>query len=131
MRDNVKKLLDLPVSRYILVGGLSYVIEISCIYLLVMSGVDRILAVAIGFWIGFFLAFSMQKIIAFKNKTSEAKQVVKQSVLYAVLVLFNYGFTLVLVALLSPLISIYISRTIALGITTCWNFIIYKKIIFS
>lgn len=131
MIDNVKKLLDLPVSRYILVGGLSYVIEIGFIYLLVMSGVDRILAVAIGFWIGFFLAFCLQKIIAFRNKTSEAKQVVKQSVLYAVLVLFNYGFTLVFVALLSPLINIYIARTIALGITTCWNFIIYKRFIFS
>lgn len=103
----------------------------SFIYVLVASGVDRLLAVAIGFWVGFFLAFIMQKLLAFRNTTAAPKQVLRQSVLYILLVLFNYGFTLGFVALLSPLMGVYIARTVALAITTCWNFIIYKKLIFT
>lgn len=130
MKSNIKTLLDSPFSRYILVGGLSYTIELGFIYLLIISGVDRILAVAIGFWIGFFLAFSMQKILAFKDRSGKAKKIFKQSILYTALVIVNYSFTLVFVALLSPLMGVFIARTIALAITTCWNFVIYKQIIF-
>ena len=118
--------------RYIIVGGTSYAIELSVLLLLVrVFDFNTTLAVSIGFWLGLVISFLLQKFLAFKNTDTRAKRLTIQTVYYALLVLFNYGFTLLFVHLLEPFIDLSIARTLALIITTAWNYIIYKKVIFT
>ena len=117
--------------RYIIVGGTSYAIELSVLLLLVrVFHFNTTLAVSIGFWLGLVISFLLQKFLAFKNTDTHARRLTIQTVYYALLVLFNYGFTLLFVHLLEPFIDLSIARTLALIITTAWNYIIYKKVIF-
>ena len=118
--------------RYIIVGGTSYAIELSVLLLLVhVLHFNTTLAVSIGFWLGLVISFLLQKFLAFKNTDTRARRLTIQTVYYARLVLFNYGFTLLFVHLLEPFIDLSIARTLALIITTAWNYIIYKKVIFT
>ena len=118
--------------RYIIVGGTSYAIELSVLLLLVrVFHFNTTLAVSIGFWLGLVISFLLQKFLAFKNTDTHARRLTIQTVYYALLVLFNYGFTLLFVHLLEPFIDLSIARTLALIITTAWNYIIYKKVIFT
>ncbi len=118
--------------RYIIVGGTSYAIELSVLLLLVhVLHFNTTLAVSSGFWLGLVISFLLQKFLAFKNTDTRARRLTIQTVYYALLVLFNYGFTLLFVHLLEPFIDLSIARTLALIITTAWNYIIYKKVIFT
>ena len=118
--------------RYIIVGGTSYAIELSVLLLLVrVFHFNTTLAVSIGFWLGLVISFLLQKFLAFKNTDTHARRLTIQTVYYALLVLFNYGFTLLFVHLLEPFIDLSIARSLALIITTAWNYIIYKKVIFT
>lgn len=118
--------------RYIIVGGTSYAIELSVLLLLVrVFHFNTTLAVSIGFWLGLVISFLLQKFLAFKNNDTRARRLTIQTVYYALLVLFNYGFTLLFVHLLEPFIDLSITRTLALIITTAWNYVIYKKVIFT
>ena len=118
--------------RYIIVGGTSYAIELSVLLLLVrVFHFNTTLAVSIGFWLGLVISFLLQKFLAFKNTDTRARRLTIQTVYYALLVLFNYGFTLLFVHLLEPFIDLSIARSLALIITTAWNYVIYKKVIFT
>ena len=114
----IKSLLTIPVVRYILIGGLAYISEISVIYILTGSGLTPITSVAIAFWIGLIVSFLLQKLIAFKNYSFASKTIATQIPVYICLVLFNYLFTLIFVWALSNFIPLIAARTIALLITT-------------
>ncbi len=114
---------------YLLVGGTSYIIEMGSLYLFnVVFGLPGVVAVSISFWIGFIVAFVLQKLITFKNHEKAKHIVAKQLIAYSILAAWNYVFTLGTVALLSSVISVFIIRTATIGIITMWNFLIYNKI---
>lgn len=117
--------------RYVLVGGTSYVIEVSSLLAIYHFGhTSRELATAIAYWIGLLLAFTMQKLVAFQDYRKEIKALSRQGALFALLTLWNYGFTIVVVGLFSSK-CILLSRTLAQAIFSCWNYFIYKKVIFK
>lgn len=122
----IQKLLNNAVVRYAIAGGLAYAIEIAVILVLHYgTGASGTLAAGIAFWIGLPTAFFLQKIFAFKDYERELKTISKQAGAYALLVFFNYLFTLAVVAFFPDSILVF-SRTLALIITTCWNFVIYR-----
>ncbi|HSW81398.1 MAG TPA: GtrA family protein [Candidatus Saccharimonas sp.] len=124
----MKKLIPMHVVRYVLAGGLAYAVELLSI--LAMSHFLHFsaeLATACGFWIGLPTSFLLQKIFAFKDYEKSLKTISKQLGAYALLVAFNYVFTLIVVAML-PESWLIFSRTLALVITTLWNFAFYRII---
>lgn len=132
MVPKLRLIVDNKGVRYLFVGGLSFVIEMGLILLLHNAlGVSAVISVAISFWIGLVISFLLQKLITFKDRSRSTKKVAKQSALYGLLVGVNYLFTLTFVAFFETILGIFIARTIALIITTLWNFVIYKKVIFK
>lgn len=129
MRELAARLQDSQPVRYIFIGGVSYIIEmialLTCAYILLFSPE---LSVACSFWVGLIVSFLLQKYIAFNNKSSHKKVIGRQAVLYGLLVLFNYGFTIAFVSLSVDILGLVIARTLALGITTTWNYFVYKQI---
>lgn len=130
--ESIRQSANRPIVRYILVGGTSYVLELLVLY--ICKGVlhtSPVIAVSISFWAGFILSFGLQKVITFNNTSKKVKQLLWQSISYGILVIVNYLFTIGFVAFLNSITDVYIARTIALVITTGWNYVIYSNIIFK
>lgn len=131
MKQKVITLLERPGYRYLVVGGSVYVFEIAVILVAQALGISSLIAVGLSFWLGFLLSFTLQKFIAFGDKRTHHKIVIPQFLATAALVLFNFGFTLLVTKLLAHVLPALVTRTLALGITTMWNFYFYKTRIFS
>jgi len=117
-------------ARYLLVGGAVYAVELGCLLAIYHFGhTSRAVATAIAFWIGLLVAFLLQKLVAFQNYQLGAKVLTKQGVLYGLLQLWNYVFTVTFVGLLGG--NVIITRTVAQAIFSIWNYILYKKVIFK
>lgn len=115
--------------RYLVVGGTSFVIEIACLSALhYIVNLSPTLSVAISFWIGFLVAFVLQKTITFKNNATSPKDLAAQISWYSLLVLFNYLFSLGMVYALSDNLNVIAIRTITIIIITSWNFVLYNRI---
>jgi putative flippase GtrA len=118
--------------RYIIIGGVSYIAEVATLWVLVyILHIDSVVAVAISFWVGLIISFFLQKFFAFRNTSKSIKHFAGQSIAYGVLVGVNYLFTIGFVYATQSFFGLILARTIALAITTGWNFIIYNKIIFK
>lgn len=120
-----------PSRRYLIIGVSIYLFELLVIVVAQSLGASAVLAVGISFWLGLIISFILQKIVTFKDKRMHHKILIPQIAAFSALVLFNFCFTLLVTKLLSPTVPAVASRTIALAITTMWNFYLYKRHIFS
>ncbi|HEX7484410.1 MAG TPA: GtrA family protein [Candidatus Saccharimonadales bacterium] len=126
-RPDLKK----PSHRYLVTGISVYLFELLVILVAEKLGASGILAVGLSFWLGFMVSFGLQKAFTFKDKRTHHRILVPQIIAYALLVLFNFGFTLLVTQLLVALVPAVVTRTVALGITTVWNFYLYRTRIFK
>lgn len=126
-----KKKISPRFKRYVAVGVSVYLFELAVIVAAQAAGASAVVAVGLSFWLGLFVSFGMQKIVAFQDKRTHHKILIPQFLAFTALVLFNFGFTLLVAKLLDNLVPAVVSRSVALGITTIWNFYLYKTRIFS
>lgn len=126
-RPDLKK----PSHRYLVTGVSVYLFELLVIIVAERLGASSILAVGLSFWLGFMVSFAVQKVFTFKDKRTHHRILVPQIMAYTLLVLFNFGFTLLVTQLLVNLVPAVVTRTVALGITTVWNFYLYRTKIFK
>ena len=129
--DHFLTRLSTSMKRYLVVGVSVYIFELSVIVVALRLGLGNVAAVAISFWLGLIISFILQKFITFKDRRTHHRIVIKQLVAVSLLVLFNFGFTILVTKLLSYAIPAVVCRTIALGVTTIWNYYLYKSRIFS
>lgn len=123
--------LSKPVYRYILIGVSVYLVELLVILIAIDQGVSDVAAVALSFWIGLLLSFLLQKLVTFGDHRTHHKVVIAQLMAFGLLVLFNFGFTILVTKLFTPQIPPTVARTLALAVTTFWNFYLYKTKIFN
>lgn len=120
-------MLNTNLLRYLIVGGFAYLIEMGALFGLRDGlGLSPLRAVAISFWVGLIVAFFLQKFVTFKNYDKSKRAIATQLIGYAILVGWNYIFTLAVVKLFENHFSVFIIRTIAILIITSWNFFIYQ-----
>lgn len=115
--------------RYLFIGGVSYIVELSVLLFLAKALLlVPEFAVACSFLIGLLVSFVLQKYTAFRSKASDKKTIGKQAFLYGALVLFNLTFTVLFVRFFDDLLGLIIARTVALLLTVSWNYVVYKEI---
>ncbi len=115
--------------RYFVVGASAYLIEmLSLLAFTRLLHISPVVAVGISFWVGFIVAFVMQKFITFSNDNKQKRVVMRQIFLYSVLVIVNYLFTLFTVGLLGSRMSVFYVRTGVIAIVAAWNFFAYRLI---
>jgi putative flippase GtrA len=131
MRAKLRALLKRPLYRYIIVGVSIYILELAVIFGAQYMGATPVIAVAVAFWLGLIISFWLQKMVTFGDKRTHRRIVLSQFIAVCLLVLFNFGFTLLLTKLLQHIFPAWFIRTGALGITTLWNFYLYKTRIFN
>lgn len=126
----IQRLSRHTLLRYLIVGGTSYTFELSALLAVHWLTDSRALAAAMSFWVGFFVAFFLQKLVAFREYSKEIRTLTKQGTLYGILNIWNYIFTILFVSIF-PDKYLILSRTGALVLMSCWNYIIYRKVIFK
>jgi putative flippase GtrA len=124
-------LLGRPTSRYVVIGGAVYIFELLVILVAQWLGASVLVAVGLSFWLGLVISFVLQKLVTFNDKRLHHKVLVPQVIAFSLLVLFNFGFTLLVTDLLASLLPAVVIRTVALGVTTIWNFYLYRTRIFK
>lgn len=118
-------------TRYVLAGGLAFALELAVLFAFYrIIGLPALLATGLAFWMGFMGAFLLQKVFAFRDYQKSVKAISRQLSVYVLLVAFNYLFTLFLVGIIDDK-YLFIVRTIALAITTTWNYFLYRFVIFN
>jgi putative flippase GtrA len=131
MVNKLKKLLKTERDRYLVIGVSVYLLELLIIVAAQQLGASAVVAVGLSFWIGLGISFGLQKLVTFGDKRLHHKVLIPQIAAYCLLVLFNFGFTILVTDLLSPPVPPVITRTLALATTTIWNFYLYKTRIFK
>lgn len=126
----LKELSNLRLSRYVFIGGSVYLLEILIIITGQKLGLKPLLTVSISYWTGILSSFLLQKFVTFRDKRTQMRIILNQSLAYILLVLFNFIFTLILVRFLSTRLPVALIRTVAIIITTAWNYYLYKTKIF-
>ena len=116
-------------KRYVLTGLMSFAIEYTLFYLLfnfahLKDMYAHTLALSVTFWFNFII----NRIWSFKSKANLKKQLLQYFTLY----LINLAITNALLYLLSHVLSLNpnFSKILVMGAVVCWNFILYKKVIY-
>lgn len=131
MIAKLKAALRGPFGRYLVIGVSVYAFELLVIMAAQQLGASAVVAVGVSFWLGLMASFLLQKLVTFRDRRMQHKVVLAQLLAVVGLVVFNFGFTVAVAKLLSDVVSAIVSRTLALGITTIWNFYLYKTRIFK
>lgn len=131
MKARLAGLLQKPGYRYLLVGGSVYAFELAVIVVAQWLGSSAVWAVAISFCLGTLVSFLLQKLVTFGDKRMHHRVLIPQVIATTLLILWNLGFSVLLAKLLQNLMPAVAIRTIALLITTFWNFYLYKTRIFK
>lgn len=131
MKHYLSQMLATHTRRYLFVGLSVYVLELVIIVVAQRLGFSALVAVGISFWSGLVVSFGLQKLVTFGDRRLHHRILLPQLAAFALLVLFNFGFTLLVTRLLQHTWPAVVTRSLALGITTAWNFYLYKSRIFK
>jgi len=131
MTAKLKAFLRRPFGRYLVVGVSVYIFELVVIFVAQHLGANAVVAVGLSFWLGLMVSFVLQKFVTFGDKRTHHRILLPQLMAVTALVLFNFGFTVLVAQLLSHVFPAVVIRTLALGVTTIWNFYLYKTRIFK
>ncbi len=116
--------------RYLFVGGTTFIIDEGLLILL--HGKANLwlpLALLIAYTTAFIYNFWLNRSWAFN--ASQTKNLRQHIFPYTVLFLFNLGFTIVFVSLVSHVFSYALAKPLAVIIQVSWTYFIYKNIIFT
>ena len=117
-------------SRYLVTGFSSAAIELTLLFVLRDVAKQPVLvANSIALTIVFWFNFLMNRLWSFKSKANLKKQLA----MYLVLFVFNLGASDLIMYLLTEKLSLQylIAKVFAIGTVVCWNFILYRKVIYK
>ncbi|WP_298460433.1 GtrA family protein [uncultured Cellulomonas sp.] len=125
MRDRARRN---PLLAYVLVGGLSYAVDAGLLLALSSGlGVAVWVAATVGYWTSVVVNFGLNRLLFHTG----AGGVHRHAVRYGALLAVNYLVTLGVLHLGEQLgVPLLVTKTFAVGLTTCWNFVLYRVWVF-
>lgn len=116
--------------RYLLIGGLSIVIDVSLLYVLhSIVGVQLGLATTIAFLTSLVFNFTCNRITM---AGSETEQLMRHAFRYGLLVVANLAVTVAVVTGAQHMGVPYVAGKLAVvAASTCWNFVLYRRWVFT
>ncbi len=125
--DLIRKVFNHSGFRYLLVGGSSFILDFGVLYVLHEIAEIRLwISTGIAFLCSFFYNFTLQKVFAFSSQAHTPRSLVK----YILLVGFNTVATIGIVAVLYVYIGWIAAKIVSTVMTTVWNYLAYRHIIF-
>ena len=116
--------------RYVVTGLSSAAFEFALLFAFKdLVGLSVIASNSIALGIVFWFNFLMNRYWSFKSKTKLSRQLA----MYLVLFVFNLGASDLIMYLLVDRLSMQylLAKVFAIGAVVCWNFVLYKKVIYK
>jgi putative flippase GtrA len=129
MESRLRALLARDSVRYLLVGGLCFLVDVGLLALLNQVFHWPIWwATGVAFVASFFFTFFVQRVLAFRSQAPHGWSLLK----YAALVAFNTLAITGIVTLFAPLpVGWLIGKVVSTAITTVWNYFAYRYWVFA
>ena len=118
------------IKRYLITGFSSAAIELTLLFVFRdVAKLSVLVSNSIALTIVFWFNFLMNRLWSFKSKANLKKQLA----MYLVLFVFNLGASDLIMYLLTEKLSLQylIAKVFAIGAVVCWNFVLYKKVIYK
>lgn len=115
-------------SKYIIIGGTSAICELMLFTIFQIIGMSIFISNISSVIISTIINYLLNKFWAFKSQTRS----IKSLVLYIGLFIFNITFSSQFIVILSNVgVKSIVAKFISMILITCWNFILYKKVVFK
>lgn len=116
--------------RYLFVGGSTFVLDFSLLALLHGAlGLSITIATSIAYWVSILYNFVLNRYWTFDAR--EKRSLKRHIATYSALLVINYIFVLVFIAITSHYIHYLIAKAIAVLLQMVWTYPIYKNKIFT
>ncbi len=115
--------------RYLVTGFSSAAIELTLLFVFKdIFGLSILVSNSAALSIVFWFNFLMNRFWSFKSKMKLGRQLV----MYLALFVFNLGASDLIMYLLANRLAIQylLAKVFAIGAVVCWNFVLYKKVIY-
>ncbi|QIG38312.1 GtrA family protein [Microbacterium sp. 4R-513] len=125
----IARLWSSNVSRYLVVGGFSFLFDIGVLWLLHDAfHVALPIATPIAFLLSFVVTYTLQRTVAFRSSEGVAPSVVR----YTILVIINTVATTAIVWAVATLGAPWaVGKVVAVIATTVWNYFAYRQWVFA
>jgi len=132
IKQIIQKIRDQRLLHYATSGSSAFAIEYSSFLILFYHyHITAVIANTVSFVLGFTTSFILNRLWVFGQK-EQTKQVLHQISLYLVIAFINLAITDIAIHfLVNAHVPAFIAKIILVIIVACWNFIIFKKIIFT
>ena len=133
-KDNMKNGIFLKIFLFLIVGGVTLLIDTSISYILYHNiHLPAFLASGIGFLSGFVFNFPVNRKKVFNHSQYDRFSLKIQITLYTLLSLFNLVATSSIIATLvnSNVLDIQWAKVIVTAVFAIWNFLVFNLFIFS
>ena len=116
--------------RYVFVGGVAFLVDGGCLFLLESLGLHYLIATIFAFLAGLICNYLLSKLLVFQEKKDKPPV---EFLIYAVIGIIGLGITEGLMYLFTDKMHIYfmLSKIIVAMIVLIWNFLARKFILYS
>ncbi len=115
--------------RYLFVGGTTFLIDFGILYFLKNNLQTTItFSTSVAYWISISYNFLLNRYWTFEAR--EKEDLKRHITIYMFLLIGNYFFTLIFVAIISNYIYFLFAKALAVAIQMTWTYYIYRDMIF-
>lgn len=125
-------------QRFVIIGGTATILDFAILGILTLLGTPPVMANIIATGIAFVFSFYANRNYTFK---ANQKNLLRQAILFSVVTLTGiwglqsivlyYGIPLTSMVIENSLLSLYVTKAIATGVSMVWNYLLYKNIVFK
>lgn len=126
--STARRLSRHPLVRYVLIGGLCFVIDAGLLWFCTsVLGWEVWLGATVGYWTGLLVNFTLNR----TTMSQQSGRLLRQTSRYAALLAANYLITLLVLHVTAAWWPAVVAKTVIVAASTCWNYVLYRTWVFA
>ena len=138
---NLSQLKNSQEFRFAVIGGFNTILDFIILFGLTVVGVSSVVGNIFSTGVTFILSFILNKKVTFKSGNRTKSELIREMILFTIVTLFGLwviqsGVIYFVSGLLRSFslndsIVLFLAKIIATGFSLVWNFVLYKKVVFT
>ena len=138
---NLSQLKNSQEFRFAVIGGFNTILDFIILFGLTAVGVSSVVANIFSTGVTFISSFILNKKVTFKSGNRTKSELIREMILFTIMTLFGLwviqsGVIYFVSGLLRSFslndsIVLFLAKIIATGFSLVWNFVLYKKVVFT
>ena len=138
---NLKQLKNSQEFKFAIIGGFNTLLDFIILFGLTAIGFNSVVANIFSTGITFVSSFILNKQVTFRSQKRTKKELMREMILFTIVTLFGLwviqsGVIYFVSGLLRSFslndsIVLFLAKIIATGFSLVWNFVLYKKVVFT